>query len=749
MRGEHSAPKFDTSRPRELPRYFEDLERLMSRVPINIEADKKKQAVHYVDFDTEQLWRSIPDFDDNTKTYNDYKDAILEHYPDAAGDFLYSIRDMDLLIGERQRLGINSVKDLSDFHLPFLSITTWLIRKNQLSTLEQDRAYTRAFQAQLISPIIAQLRFQIPGHHPNIPYRVADVYSTARSVLQGMPAQSFTTQAQPIVSPAVPADTQVKVETLAPFMAEFTKTIIEALKGSNLSQRQIERIIECIMCGGKHGVFSCPIVEEFIKAGKCRRNHENKVVLPNGSFVPRNVPGRWLADRIDEWHRQNPNQQGTTSTMIHTIESRVGQETSKPLVPYQPLTTTYTLSGDERIAIMKAEIYNIEKAKEIAVVKTRAQQKGKASADNSDNQQARLPVPRLEEVEDEEAPPRHSTVSTSNSQLNRPEPVVPSRSPTVSIPNIQPTVPEHPYRNAKDAAYAPPVNRNVAAQDKYNPGKRPEPAYKTLPPVHDPAIAANVYKRSMDIPITITYRELLSMSPEVRAQYRDSTTTRRMPFNNGNAVQNYLDMEIGEYDNQQLLTTIAETVSTFAVKNTLPDGALVMPDPIEKYYSTLAPGETPDPDRLIVAIESGAVRTILAFIDNKRQKECILDPGCQIVAMSETSCHELGLAYDPSIILNMVSANGNINQSLGLARNVAFQVGSITFYLQVHIIQSPAYDVLLGRPFDILTESVVRNFANQDQTITISDPNSGRRVTVPTLNRTIQHCHHTPEEKDF
>src|SRR5271168_4141213 len=89
--------------------------------------------------------------------------------------------------------------------------------------------------------------------------------------------------------------------------------------------------------------------------------------------------------------------------------------------------------------------------------------------------------------------------------------------------------------------------------------------------------------------------------------------------------------------------------------------------------------------------------------------------------MSEATCHQLGLAYDPSIILNMVSANGNINQSLGLARNVPFQVGSITFYLQVHIIQSPAYDVLLGRPFDILTKSIVRNFNNQDQKITISD----------------------------
>ena len=53
-------------------------------------------------------------------------------------------------------------------------------------------------------------------------------------------------------------------------------------------------------------------------------------------------------------------------------------------------------------------------------------------------------------------------------------------------------------------------------------------------------------------------------------------------------------------------------------------------------------------------------------------------------------------------------------------------------YLQVHVISSPAYDVLLGWPFDVLTESVVRNF---DQTITIQDPNTGKHITVSTRPR--------------
>jgi hypothetical protein len=216
-------------------------------------------------------------------------------------------------------------------------------------------------------------------------------------------------------------------------------------------------------------------------------------------------------------------------------------------------------------------------------------------------------------------------------------------------------------------------------------------------------------------------------------------------------------MDDSEEDQQSFSNTITDeipTIPTFAIPHahhrTPPEGATIIPDQFEAYYKSLRPGELPDPDKLLVADDSISVRAIFATIDHSQKTECILDPGCQIIAMSEATCNELGLAYDPAIILNMESANGNINQSLGLARNVPFQIAKLTFYLQVHIIHSPAYDVLLGRPFDVLTESVVRNFANEDQTITIRDPNSRHRVTVPTLPRTrkTRACPHT-KRQDF
>ena len=84
---------------------------------------------------------------------------------------------------------------------------------------------------------------------------------------------------------------------------------------------------------------------------------------------------------------------------------------------------------------------------------------------------------------------------------------------------------------------------------------------------------------------------------------------------------------------------------------------------------------------------------------------------------------DLVLIYDPLIILNMQPANGKVDKSLRLVRNIPMQIGDITLYVQIHIICSPTNDILLGQPVHILTESVIRNFANKDQTITIFDPN--------------------------
>jgi len=55
--------------------------------------------------------------------------------------------------------------------------------------------------------------------------------------------------------------------------------------------------------------------------------------------------------------------------------------------------------------------------------------------------------------------------------------------------------------------------------------------------------------------------------------------------------------------------------------------------------------------------------------------------------------------------------------------------------MQVHVIRNPAYNILIGQPFDCSTKSVIRNYHNEDQTITVHDPNSNCVTMIPTISK--------------
>ena len=110
-----------------------------------------------------------------------------------------------------------------------------------------------------------------------------------------------------------------------------------------------------------------------------------------------------------------------------------------------------------------------------------------------------------------------------------------------------------------------------------------------------------------------------------------------------------------------------------------------------------------------VAQESYALRMVFPLINGMTCEESILDGGSQIVSMSKAATKGLWLIWDPKVLIHMQSADGQFEKSLGLARNVPFKFRTIVVYLQVHVIKEPAYKVLLGRPFDVVTCSTYKN----------------------------------------
>ena len=198
-----------------------------------------------------------------------------------------------------------------------MAITNWLIGKNCLGPLEQQWAYICGFQPSLLTSITNRLQLKFPDQHANDPYQITDVCNAAHFILQNSEASegphtpfsishtpAIITAASSSTSPPT-SDVPIKAEQFGLLISQIAKTInqLEAMSkqgpaaGTGLCTKM------CHFCGGAHFVRECGKVEEYIMAGKCKRNTEGKVVLPLGIFVTSDIPPGLLKDRIDEWHR--------------------------------------------------------------------------------------------------------------------------------------------------------------------------------------------------------------------------------------------------------------------------------------------------------------------------------------------------------------------------------------------------------------------------------------------------------------
>src|SRR6202034_1149093 len=108
--------------------------------------------------------------------------------------------------------------------------------------------------------------------------------------------------------------------------------------------------------------------------------------------------------------------------------------------------------------------------------------------------------------------------------------VVITKKKASAVEEVAPAEPEppiHPFAEARNVTYAAPQNRNFGTVPKPPPVKKVDPAYRTHAPIYNSKIAADVYDRAMATSVTLTQRELLSLSPEVRSQVHEATSAKR------------------------------------------------------------------------------------------------------------------------------------------------------------------------------------------------------------------------------
>ena len=135
--------------------------------------------------------------------------------------------------------------------------------------------------------------------------------AVSSSPLHSLYAPYAAPAAPALVPSSAPSATAIKTEDFRALLERMTQTIITAI-GTTRKEPSGQCTYGNDTCNGcgqiGHYIPDCPLIERMINEGKCRRNVEGCVVLPGGSWVPRSIPGKHLAERIEEWHRHNPNQ---------------------------------------------------------------------------------------------------------------------------------------------------------------------------------------------------------------------------------------------------------------------------------------------------------------------------------------------------------------------------------------------------------------------------------------------------------
>jgi hypothetical protein len=98
---------------------------------------------------------------------------------------------------------------------------------------------------------------------------------------------------------------------------------------------------------------------------------------------------------------------------------------------------------------------------------------------------------------------------------------------------------------------------------------------------------------------------------------------------------------------------------------------------------------------------------------------------------------KLGVGLDPQKILNMQSANSQSNATAGVISEL--QNWNRRVRLEIPRSRSARRSVsicLLGRPFFRFTSCTTTDNTDGSQEITLTCPNTGKRVTIPTRRKT-------------
>jgi len=207
----------------------------------------------------------------------------------------------------------------------------------------------------------------------------------------------------------------------------------------------------------------------------------------------------------------------------------------------------------------------------------------------------------------------------------------------------------------------------------------------------NPKILTRVMEKFLHGEVTLTTKEMLAASSELRKHMRDIVTPRKVTagtnlYNAG--ASNSVSVNVAELK--------------------------------------------PRSDGLISTDHSVSLRALDVKPKDGFTAEAIVDDGSQIIAVRRNIWEKSGESLRADYKMVMESANTTSNDTMGLIPDFKINIGGYDFYIQAQVVEKAPYEILLGRPFFVMTRVLIQHFEDEGSHMTMTDPNTKAIISVPT-----------------
>ncbi|KAJ3748659.1 hypothetical protein DFH05DRAFT_1520266 [Lentinula detonsa] len=645
---------------------------------------------------------------------------VLENYPDAQQAPEANEAELTKIVDKYKKSGIDGTRELAKYHREFVAVATALKNQGTMSAVQVAKAYVRVLPNGLKNQLETRLQVQIPTKQKGIAYTLPQIRSAIEflisDALTPFATEDFrvgdhTVAPEPKNSYGTPkTESKMKEETEDTVVSHLTKQLLaltqvvnKMIDGQTIklpfdssigsTDTQVRKPKLCYWDGCSNRTMNnCPDLAEWVRKRTVERNARGHVVLKGGGCLPdeeRFNQGP-IKQRFEKYFEEYPAARALILDIPLNHDVGPNHQLGEPDFAVSA-HTTYTLNGYQGLSMLtSATSYLVQDESDNTAINRIKEMIYKMETRRSANEQSKDGKGRMETKAD--------SSNHDISQYPQPAQTVPKQ------PEI-PVKPPKPIIGTLPKNYVPPQERTLGV-----PPKDDNRNYQYRSPVESEEATNHLIEAGLCGKVIVDQQDLMAAAPNYCRKVKELCTGRCVGLEGA----------------------LLEEVNTTYLLQLLHHTAVPKYLAADIFFNDFA--EAKEGDGFYVAKDSVSLRGLNTTI-GERVVHCVTNSGCSIVAMSDATCNALGIAFDPTKQIGLQSANGRMDWSLGLAKDVPFRFGEVLAFLQAHIVDSPAYDVLIGRPFEVLMQANVQNFASGDQHITLTDPNSYKSITFPTIPR--------------